>query len=196
MKMILLLIFSYFLGSIPFGIIAGRIKGIDITKTGSGNIGAANVFRILGSTAGSIVFICDFLKGTIPIVIASTFLNDPKLIVLCGILAVAGHMYSPLIKFKGGKGVATTLGVLLGIAPLIFLITAAIMILTIALTRYVSVGSIIGAISFSILMFISKQPNVYSYSSLIITALIIYKHIPNIKRLMQGAENKIGAKKT
>lgn len=195
MKLILILAASYFTGSIPFGLIAGKIKGIDITKTGSGNIGATNVLRTLGPTAGGIVFVCDFLKGTIPVLAASALLNDPLKIILCGIFAIAGHMYSPFVKFKGGKGVATTLGVLLGIAPLIFLLTAIIMIIIIAATRYVSLGSIVGAVSFSLFMFLSKQPLAYTFSSLLICLLIIYKHIPNIKRLIDGTENKLGESK-
>jgi glycerol-3-phosphate acyltransferase PlsY len=185
------LIASYFIGSIPFGLFASKIKGVDLTKTGSGNIGATNVFRTLGPTTGIIVFTCDLLKGSVPVYIAKYFALDPLFIIFCASAAVLGHMFSPFMKFKGGKGVATGLGVILGLAPYLFILSFLLGISIIALTGYVSLASITGAILLSILMFRTGQPSAYAWGTFLLTIFIIYKHIPNIKRLMNGTENKI-----
>jgi len=191
----ILLLSSFLLGSIPFGYITGKIKGIDITKTGSNNIGATNVFRTLGPALGIAVFILDMLKGTAPIIVATYLGMPPTTIILAGILAILGHMYSPFVKFKGGKGVATTLGVFFGLSPISFLITGAFMLITIALTKYVSVGSILGSVVLVVIMIFRGEQTTYIIATSLIAVLIIYKHIPNIRRLIEGKENKIWGNK-
>lgn len=188
---IVIIILGYLIGSIPFGLIAGRLKGIDLTKTGSGNTGTTNVLRTLGVGAGVTVFICDFLKGVIPVFIASQISQQHLFIILCAVAAILGHMYSPFMNFKGGKGVATGLGVVFMIAPYLFITSFILGLSIIAISGYVSVASILCSIFLSILMFTSGKPLPYSFAVLIITLFIIYKHIPNIKRLASGTENKL-----
>ncbi len=182
---------SYLFGSVPFGLIAAKLKGIDLTKTGSGNIGATNVFRSAGKGLGLLVFFLDMMKGYLPVYIASAAGQSHYAIMLCGILAIAGHMFSPFLRFKGGKGVATGLGIILGIAPYIFILSFLLGISIISLTGYVSLASITGSVLLSILMIRSGQPMPYVWMTLLITMFVVLKHIPNIKRLMNGTENKI-----
>lgn len=187
----MLLACSYLLGSIPFGLIASRLKGVDLTKEGSGNIGATNVFRTLGKSYGIAVFVLDLLKGALPVIIAKSLLPEPALVIGCGALAILGHMFSAFMKFKGGKGVATGLGVVLAIAPYLFIFSFLLGITIIVITGYVSLASITGAVFLSILMFRSGQPPAYSWAVLFVSLMVIIKHIPNIKRLIKGTENKI-----
>lgn len=191
MVLFLILVLSYFLGSIPFGMIVARVKGIDLAKTGSGNIGATNVFRSVGKGLGILVFVLDMLKGFLPVYIASAASQNHYFIMACGILAIAGHMFSPFLKFKGGKGVATGLGVILAIAPYLFILSFILGVSIITITGYVSLASITGSVFLTILMFRGGQPMPYVWMVFLITLFIIYKHIPNIKRLLSGTENKI-----
>ena len=188
---IILIVISYFIGSIPFGVFAGRIKGVDLTKTGSGNIGATNVFRTLGKGWGVGVFLCDLFKGSVPVWLAAACLQEPLSVMLCGAAAIAGHMFSPFMKFKGGKGVATGLGVILGIAPYLFIFCLLLGLSIIAVSGYVSAASVTCSIMLSILMFTTGKPMAYAWGVLVITALVIYKHIPNMQRLLKGTENRI-----
>jgi glycerol-3-phosphate acyltransferase PlsY len=197
-KLFLPVLFGYFIGSIPFGIIVSRLFGIDIRKVGSGNIGATNIYRALGPAPASLVFILDLLKGTVSIYFAQfilpsspAFVLKELIIVISGLAAVIGHMYPIYLGFKGGKGAATSLGILLGIAPDLFIIALIYVALAIAVTRYVSVASFTGVILLSILMVAFHKPVEYSFATVIVAILIIYKHIPNIKRLLSGTEPKI-----
>jgi acyl phosphate:glycerol-3-phosphate acyltransferase len=194
MNLTFLILISYFLGSIPFGVIVARFFKIDITQHGSGNIGATNVLRTLGPVPGAIVLLLDLLKGTLATMIAAKVLNDPFLIIICGLAAVLGHMFSLLLGFKGGKGAAVGLGVLLAVAPDIFVATLALAIFIIAITRFVSLGSIFGSVFAAALMFFLGRPLPYAAATTLISALMIVKHIPNIKRLLSGTEKKIGEK--
>jgi len=192
MQLLLFLITSYLLGSIPFGVIVAKFFKIDITKYGSGNIGATNVLRTLGALPGLIVLLLDLLKGTLAACLGMLFLKDAALVVLCALAVVLGHMFSIFIGFKGGKGAAVGLGILLAIAPDVFIITAILVITIIAITRYVSLASIIGPIFAVALMLLFKKPTPYILATVAVSALMIYKHIPNIKRLMAGTERKVG----
>lgn len=189
------ILFAYLLGSIPFGLLIARWQGIDIRQQGSGNIGATNVFRTLGAGSGTIVFILDLLKGTIPVIIVQCFTNNPWLIILTGFTAIIGHTFPIFLKFKGGKGVATGLGVLLGIAPEIFIGAAIIAALIILTTRYVSLASMTTAVLVMLAFWGMQKPLPYTILTAVITILIILRHRPNIKRLLAGTEAKIGAKK-
>lgn len=200
--LILPLIVGYLIGSIPFGLIAGMLRGVDVRKVGSGNIGATNIYRTLGTAPALIVFAFDLLKGTAAVCLAqmllpssTPFFSREFYIVASGLAAVIGHMFSVFLGFKGGKGAATSLGILLGVTPDLFVIAIIYVIVCIAVTRYVSVTSITGAILLAVLMFVFKKPLPYAGITVIVAVLMIYKHIPNIKRLMAGTEPKIwGAK--
>ncbi len=200
--LLLPVIIGYLIGSIPFGLLAGKIKGIDIRKTGSGNIGATNIYRTLGIWPAIAVFVLDLLKGTLAIWIAfvmlpstTAFLPREAYIILCGIAAVVGHMFSVFLGFKGGKGAATSLGLLLGIAPELFVVAVIYGILCIAVTRIVSITSITGVLLLTVLMFAFHKPLPYALATGVVAVLMIYKHIPNIQRLMTGTEPRIWGKK-
>jgi len=194
-NMILPVIIGYLIGSIPFGLIAGKLRGIDIRKVGSGNIGATNIYRTFGIATALTVFALDLLKGTAAVLISNMIFPSPLIAVISGLAAVIGHMYPVFIGFKGGKGSATGLGILLGIAPDIFVIAIVYVALAIAVTRYVSVTSITSVILLAMLMFALHKPVEYSIATVIVAILIIYRHIPNIKRLLSGSEPKIWGKK-
>lgn len=190
-NLLLLILLGYLFGSLPFGYLVGRLYGVDIFKKGSGNIGATNITRALGWGAGISVFALDFFKGAAPTLLALWHLKDPLQVVLVGLAAIIGHSFSIFLKGKGGKGAATGLGVLCVIAPDILLFTLIFVAILIFTTRYVSVGSILGAVSVLALMFILGKPLPYALISLLAATLIVIRHIPNIKRLMSGTERKI-----
>ncbi len=191
MDVLIILLFAYFFGGIPFGLLAAKMQGIDITKTGSGNIGATNVFRTLGKWQGLTVLALDMFKGYLPVALAGSYINNPALVILTAGCAIAGHMFSPFLNFKGGKGVATGLGVIAAIAPRLFLLSFALGLGIIGITGYVSLASVTGSLMLCILMFTSGQPIEYAIGILVLTSFIIYKHLPNISRLLKGTENKI-----
>lgn len=194
MTYLILIITAYILGSVPFGYVIGKLNGVDITKVGSGNIGATNISRTLGFKTGVLVFVLDLLKGTLAISIAIMYDPDPFFIIIIGISAIIGHMFSMFLKFKGGKGAAVGLGVLLGIAPDVFFFTFFIVLMVMLISKYVSLSSIIGSISASLLMLILGKPFPYIFVTFAGTFLILLKHRENMSRLMQGTERKIGEK--
>jgi glycerol-3-phosphate acyltransferase PlsY len=185
---------EYLIGSIPFALVVGYFYKVDVRTKGSRNIGATNVLRTLGVMPGIIVLLLDLLKGALATLIARMMLADPSFIILCGAAAILGHMFPIYLKFKGGRGVAAGLGVLLGIAPDLFATALVIAALLIAATRYVSLGSITTAVDVAILMFIMNKPLPYSIAASVVAVLIMIKHIPNIQRLIKGTEHKIGEK--
>ncbi|MDD4178465.1 MAG: glycerol-3-phosphate 1-O-acyltransferase PlsY [Candidatus Margulisbacteria bacterium] len=185
---------AYLLGSIPFGLLIAKIWNIDIRQQGSGNIGATNVLRTLGPGPGAVVFILDFLKGFLAVYLGYWIGGDPLMVLLLGTAAVLGHMYSVFLRFNGGKGAATGLGVLAGIAPGVFLLSVALAACLIGVTRYVSVGSIITPFAAALLMYLYHKPLPYVWVTLIIAVFILIRHLPNIKRLLTGTEKKLGEK--
>ncbi len=191
-----LLIASYFLGSIPFGLLVGKaMRGVDIRQFGSGNIGATNVYRTLGPGPGIIVFAADVLKGLIPVLAAKQLLPGVSwLIVAVGMMAIFGHTLSPFLGFKGGKGVATSLGVGIGLVPVPALIAFGIWVVVLAGTRYVSVASMLACLSVPVMIWWMQGPMAYRVFGIFVAAYVIVKHRSNIARLMQGTENRFGRK--
>ena len=201
MKSLLFIIISYLIGSIPNGIIIARIFcRIDPTKSGSGNIGATNVYRTAGKIPGILTLILDILKGFIPVYLAKYYDFDFQVILFVGLAAFLGHLFPVYLKFKGGKGVATAIGVFLSLTPLAVLIAAIIFIIIAYIWRYISLASMISAFLLPAIIKILIIFKVYSYpDSLVyfagtISILIIYKHRANIERLIQGKEFKFGQK--
>lgn len=193
MKQALLCILSFLLGSIPFGFLICKFSlGVDIRKLGSGNIGTTNVMRIAGPTIGILVLILDTSKGLVPVLLAKAFSFSPIWVVFAGISAILGHIFSPFIGFRGGRGVATGLGVVIGITPLIALFLFLIWGMVVIVFRYVSLASLISAFAFPLLMTSTNQPLPYLVLSFIISALVIARHKPNLERLFKGQEHKIG----
>ncbi|MDD5772757.1 MAG: glycerol-3-phosphate 1-O-acyltransferase PlsY [bacterium] len=199
-KVILFLVFSYLLGSIPFAYLAGRIlKGIDIREYGSKNTGASNVSRVLGKVPGIAVFVLDFSKGLAPVLLAGYFFKDQENVliikILSGLLSVFGHIWTVFLNFKGGKGVAASFGVMVGLIPKSTLIVFIIWIIVVALFRYISLGSVAASLLLPVFVFfVEKDKGALLVFTLVMSIIIIYKHMGNIKRLMSGTENKIGAK--
>ncbi len=196
MKIALIILGCYLLGSIPFGYIAGKLfKKIDIRELGSGNIGATNVFRILGPSLASLVLIVDIGKGIFSIYLVQYFNIDNLLILtIAGLAVICGHDWSLFLGFKGGKGIATTFGVIFALNPIISILAIVVWVVVMIITRYASLSSILAVISIMIFTILFKQPYEYIIFSAIIILLSIFKHKENIKRLRSGNERKIGKK--
>ncbi|MFZ5686743.1 MAG: glycerol-3-phosphate 1-O-acyltransferase PlsY [Bacillota bacterium] len=191
MKFLLILVFSYLLGSIPIGLLVAKLRGIDIRRHGSGNIGATNVFRILGTGPGFIVLVGDMLKGIIAVWVGG-LTDGPNLALIAGLTAIAGHSWSIFLKFSGGKGVATAGGVLLALAPGVVAAALTVWLTIVLLFRYVSLASIIAAVTVPFFMVLFGKPWSLFAFGVAAAVLIIYRHKPNIKRLLTGKELKIG----
>jgi glycerol-3-phosphate acyltransferase PlsY len=228
LTLIAILAISYLVGAIPTGIMAGKmLKGIDIRQFGSGNAGGTNAFRVLGWKAGLAVTLLDILKGIVAAVSIVAFfrhhpvgafpdINEVALRLLAGMSAVIGHVFTVFAGFKGGKGVSTAAGMLIGIAPVSMLIVVGIFLLTVYVSRYVSVASILAAIAFPLIIAIRKYifelgggldyyvklfGERFSFHDsldyhlmifgLIVALAILYTHRANIRRLLSGTENRI-----
>ena len=204
---VIVVIVSYLFGSFPTAILAGKLlKKIDIRDYGSGNAGATNVFRVLGWKAGLSVLLIDMLKGFIPVFfIAPYFQPNPDTViyyqVAAAVAAIAGHIWTIFAGFKGGKGVGTSAGAFLGLAPLPLLSALLFFVIVVGLTRYVSLGSLLASLVFLLVLLLQKYmfgvaiSPVLIYLSIVIVILIWFAHRSNIKRLLQGEENKIEFKK-
>jgi len=199
-KILLFAILAYFMGSLPNGVMIGkRVKGIDIRDHGSGNSGATNAYRVLGAKYGIMVLVADVLKGFIPVMLADMAGIGGIVLILIGIVAVVGHSLSLFLEFKGGKGVATSLGVFLYLVPQVMLVIVAVFVGVVYLTRYISLASIIGAALLPILTLFMPlregidRPSIFIIS-LFMGLFVIYRHRSNITRLLNGTENKFNVK--
>jgi glycerol-3-phosphate acyltransferase PlsY len=201
MKEFLLIIIAYIIGSIPTALIISRkYFGIDIREYGSGNMGATNAFRILGSKYGTLIMVLDVLKGImavglfylLPFYVSNEFERTNFMIAL-GLSAVIGHIFPVFADFKGGKGVATILGMLLAIQPIIALTCIGVFLVVLFLTRYVSLSSILGAIMLPIcvLWIWNEDEMTYRIFALLVAAMVIITHQKNISRIIKGAENRV-----
>ncbi|MFO7871938.1 MAG: glycerol-3-phosphate 1-O-acyltransferase PlsY [Kiritimatiellia bacterium] len=192
---------SYFLGAVPTGLLAGRAGGVDIRTSGSGNIGATNVFRVLGARWGVTVLILDIAKGFVPAFffpIIVSWLSGPaetgtEFGMLCGFMAVIGHNWPVYLKFKGGKGVAASLGMLAGIAWISVLWGMGVWIVFTTVTRYVSAGSIAAALTVAVTgwFFHAKEGPLLPAVLTVLAGIVVWRHRKNIIRLMNGTENRI-----
>ena len=192
---LLLFLISYLLGSIPVGLIIGKaVKRIDVRKHGSGNIGASNVWRTLGPRWGVLTFALDVAKGLFPVLLANHFIyNYHWLPVACGLLAIIGHNFSLFLGFKGGKGVATTLGVAFGLSWAAALIAFAVWGIALMMTRYISVASLVATpIGAVCLWGFNGWFWPYGLFAALATLFVIVKHRSNLMRLRKGTEPKVG----
>jgi len=193
---IALLTAAYLLGSIPFGLlISQKVAKLDITKAGSGNIGAANVAREVGLKWGIATFLADTLKGFIPVIYAQYLLGssaeiNEALKGMIGLSALLGHQFSIYNRFKGGKGVSTYLGVFLAISPISCLLCSMIFFIFVWVWRYISLGSIVASLTMPLCLYFMGHPNVIIILSLIISFLVTFKHRENIRRLVRGNERR------
>lgn len=187
-------IVAYLLGSIPNGLVFGKlIWQVDLREHGSHNIGATNAWRTLGKGQGFLIFLLDFFKGFISVWLGSVLAGTPMAMVLAGICAIIGHSCSVFLKFKGGKGVATGLGVIVMLMPLPALIVFAVWLLIVKISGYVSLGSIIAAALVPILAWLQGYAMEYTVFGLLAAAFVIVRHKANIIRLLNGSESKIKA---
>ncbi|HZK25347.1 MAG TPA: glycerol-3-phosphate 1-O-acyltransferase PlsY [Oscillospiraceae bacterium] len=195
MKTIMAFLAAYLIGSISFGYLAGKlIKGIDIRNFGSGNAGTTNIQRTLGTMPAIIVLLLDISKGLLVVWIARALTGSEIVQMAAGVTAIVGHNWPLFFRFRGGRGIATSIGVLLGVAPLVLLIAASIGVSLIALTRYVSLGSITGALAIPIIMIHFHLPPLYLIFGAGIAMMAIWRHRENISRLLRGTERKLGKK--
>lgn len=205
----LLILPGYLAGSIPFGLLLGKLRGVDIREKGSGNIGTTNVFRILGRKAGIFCLVLDVLKGFVPVFLAHQLVPDDltgdTIEVLTAFATIMGHNYSPWIGFKGGKGIATTGGALLALAPFAVLVLVVIFVIVTLTTKYVSLGSIATGIALPLLTLFGSfyhgkiadgtwNKPLFVFS-LVAGTLAVWKHRSNLARLRAGTEHRLGQKK-
>lgn len=195
MKLFFTIIIAYLLGSINSSILVSRLyANIDIREHGSGNAGATNTLRTLGKTAAAIVLFCDVLKGIISVIIGR-YLTGQDGAMIAGIFAVLGHNYPVLFGFKGGKGILTSIAVVFMIDWKVGIIVLGVALSIMAVTRYVSLGSIIGAIIYPIIIIITNHENYkYILFALCLAVLAVYRHRANIRCLLEGTESKLGSK--
>jgi glycerol-3-phosphate acyltransferase PlsY len=198
MEIAILTVLAYLFGAVPFGLLVARSRGIDIRQQGSGNIGATNVFRCVGKGWGIFTFTFDALKGFIPAFVFPLLGNlNPEYGVLFGITAIIGHSFPIYLKFKGGKGVATSAGMLMGVAPLAVGVGFLCWLICMVLSRYVSLSSIVAAIAVAVTVWSDpgQESIVIQIALTIMAGLIIWRHRANIKRLLNGTESRFGKKK-
>jgi len=212
--LIILIILSFIIGSFPTGMIIAKIKGVNLRNIGSGNTGATNVLRALGKEAALITLAVDISKGIIPVIIARHLFSDidiqvvqfagienyitkPLIIIegIAGLFAILGHNYSILLRFKGGKGVATSLGVLIAVSPHVALITITIWMFVLARSGYSSLSSLIAFGLLPLSLYIADRSNEKIIIASVIVFLIVIRHLANIKRLINGTESKVFTKK-
>lgn len=186
----LLLVGAYWVGAIPFGVLVAKRYGVDILSVGSKNPGATNVWRTLGKGPGSIVFAMDVLKGYVPAAIGLILLKDNYVALAAGMVAMLGHSFSPFIRFKGGKGIATGLGMLLGSTPLVAVSALGVFVVLVAATRYISFGSVVAAASMSVFGWAYGEPLPIILALAFMGCFVVIRHKANIARLAKGSEPK------
>ncbi|MCL5025831.1 MAG: glycerol-3-phosphate 1-O-acyltransferase PlsY [Chloroflexi bacterium] len=202
------IIAGYLLGAVPFGLLLGLARGIDVRQVGSGNTGATNVLRTLGWRAAAVVFLADLAKAAIPVVAARYLVGIPLVEVATGIAAVVGHNWSIYLRGRGGRGVSSAFGVILVTSPLVGLVSLVAFVVLVAATKYVSLGSIIGAVLGAALLIahvVAEQltpigsvsvfgaPSPFHIAfALTVAPIIVFQHRDNIRRLLTGTERKLG----
>lgn len=183
---------GYLIGSVPFGLIIGRMVGTDVRAEGSRNIGATNVSRVLGKKLGLFTLVCDCLKGFLPMYVAAFFIPDSPgreiIVAICGIMAVLGHMFPIYLGFRGGKGVATGLGVFLFLSPIAILISLFVFVVVVALSGFVSAGSLLASGLIPVWLWLLGASKITVGTAAIVALLIWIKHHENIGRLLRGTE--------
>ena len=190
----LVVLLGYLLGSVPFGLLIAKSRGIDLRKVGSGNIGTTNVLRAVGKKEALVTLLADILKGTVPVLLARALTGDENLVALTAAASVLGHDFPVFLRFKGGKGVATSIGVMLGVNPIVGVVLVAVWVLTALLFRYSSLSALT---AFGLLFVFSFVPGFHRAQKalmIFLPALIYIKHRANIQRLIQGVEPKLGQK--
>jgi glycerol-3-phosphate acyltransferase PlsY len=188
---------AYLIGAIPTGLLVVRLlTGKDIRQYGSGNIGTVNVLRVAGAPTAAVVLAVDILKGLLPVVAALRLGAPPRLVALCALAAIAGHNWSVFLNFRGGKGIATSFGVLIGLSWEAAAAAAAIWLAAVAITRYSSLGSLLAVVSVPVTLWLLGQPQDYIYFGVIAALFAVYRHRATIQRLVAGTELHITDRQT
>lgn len=182
---------AYLVGSVPFGYLIGRARGVDVRTVGSKNIGATNVYRTVGKGWGLLAFLCDFLKGLLPTLAALRWGGDADLPVCVGLACVVGHTLTVFMRFRGGKGVATAFGMMIALLPYPTLAAFGVFVVTVWLSHYISLGSILAAATLGVLAWVAPGTLLLRLVVTAIAVFVIVKHRSNIARLAKGCENKI-----
>ena len=190
MKTFTLVALAYLCGSVPVGFLLASLAGIDIRRRGSGNIGATNVARVVGWREGVLTLLGDVLKGFLPVLLSWYFGFEPWAIFWVGLASFLGHLYPVFLKFKGGKGVATALGILLAVAPAAMAILASVFVLVALISRAVSLASLIAAVLAPLVLWLLRYPLPFVSLSFVLALLIVVRHRENIQRLLAGVEPK------
>jgi len=184
---------AYLLGSIPTGLLLGKLHGIDVRQEGSGNIGATNLYRTVGRKVGILTLLGDCLKGFLPVLLAWKLGLPEPMQAWIGLAAFCGHVFSIFLLFKGGKGVATALGVYLALAPLAVLGALVLFVILVVIWRYISLGSVVAAAAMPVIIFFRPHTPQLLIATALISAIVIIKHHDNISRLVAGTESKFKA---
>ena len=186
------LVGAYLIGSVPFGFLVGKMRGVDVRTVGSKNIGATNVYRTVGKKWGFLAFFCDFLKGFAPTLLAARFAAEPpSLPVLVGLACVVGHTLTVFMKFRGGKGVATAFGMMMALVPCPTLGAFGVFVVTVWLSHYISLGSMLAALTLGVAVWLVPCVPLMRVVADLIAVFVVVKHKSNIQRLLKGCENKI-----
>lgn len=192
MQELLVIVFGYLVGSIPFAFVLSRRRGIDLRHVGSGNVGATNVLRTSGVPAAIAAMCLDGVKGTLAVLVAQRVGLGPGTTVAAGLASVIGHIYPVWLGFRGGKGVATAAGVFGVLAPVALGIASAVFVLAVWATRYISVGSLAAAVTLAIATAISDAPAIVGIGALVTALVIVHRHRGNLSRLIAGTERRVG----
>jgi acyl phosphate:glycerol-3-phosphate acyltransferase len=190
----LIVLLGYFIGSIPFALVLARYRGLDLREIGSGNLGAANVLRASGATAGVVVAVLDIGKGALSVLLADQLSDGSALAAMAGLAAIVGHIYPIWLRFRGGKGVATACGVFAVLTPLAAAPAFAVFIATVWITRYISLGSVIASVVLPPVAYVTGSPPPVVASAVAASILIVFRHRSNLARLASGTERRIGAR--
>lgn len=191
---VFIVVLAYLLGAVPTGLLIGKAAGVDIRKVGSGNIGTANVLRAVGKWAAVLTMFGDMLKGLVPVVLARLVVEDPWIIALAALASVVGHCWPVFLRFKGGKGVATGAGTILGLAPLLGLGLFGLWWVVALASRYTSLAAIVTMAAGPFVFLFFGQPIPYVLYTLLGGALVIWLHRENVRALLNGTERKVGQK--
>jgi acyl phosphate:glycerol-3-phosphate acyltransferase len=193
MDSVLPILIGYGVGSLPLGyLVANRTKGVDLRRVGSGNVGAANVYRTAGLAAALIVVLVDVTKGASSVFVAARLTTGAADPVAAGVAAIIGHVYPVWLRFHGGKGVATACGVFWMLAPLATAVSATVFVIVVWLTRYVSLGSIVATLALPLLAWFSDKSVPVVIGAAVAAALIVQRHHANLARLQRGSERRLG----
>ncbi len=192
MRTVIALTIGYLCGSIPFALLLTRSRGVDLRDVGSRNVGAANVLRTAGVAPAVVVMLLDAGKGALAVVVARLLTDDVVMVMIAGLAAIIGHVYPPWLRFRGGKGVAASAGVFVVLAPLATAIAALAFVGTIAATRFISAGSIAGALVLPVAAVAGDAPAPVVVGTVLAAVIVLVRHRDNLSRLVAGTERRIG----